>query len=91
MNYFDFIGVGVIGILGFFLKDLHSTFKEFKKNSEIQSILYSKEIGKLEGRIEMVQAQATNDAARIEQLSTLKLDQISKELTELTKYVHQKL
>jgi hypothetical protein len=39
----------------------------------------------------MAQQQAQNDITRIEQLTQLKLEQISKDVLELTKAVHQLL
>jgi hypothetical protein len=50
---------------------------------------FSEEVGKLKGKIEMVQQQSTNDISRIEQLTQLKLDQISKDVSKLSKFLHQ--
>ena len=89
MEVFNWIVCSLLGIIAYFLRDLHSQYKEHKKSSEIKNLHFSEEIGKLKGKIEMVQQQAVNDITRIEQITQLKLDQISKDVAELTKIITQ--
>jgi Fic family protein len=89
MQYLDIIFASIFAILGYFIKDIHSSFKDHKRCSDQQHLQFSEEVGKLKGKVEMVQQQATNDINRIEQLTQLKLDQISKDVSELSKFLHQ--
>ena len=89
MEVFNWIVCSLLGVIGYFLRDLHSQHKENKKASDIKNLHFSEEIGKLKGKIEMVQQQAVNDITRIEQITQLKLDQISKDVAELTKIITQ--
>lgn len=91
MQIMDYLMMGFLGIISYFLRDVHAGMKEHKKESELQHLHFSEEVGKLKGKIEMVQQQATNDITRIEQLTQLKLDQISKDVAELTKVIQQLL
>jgi hypothetical protein len=79
----------MIGIIAYFVRDILGQFKEHRKSSDTQHLDFSKELGKLEGKIEMVEKQAINDITRIEQLTQLKLEQISKDVSDLTKAVQQ--
>jgi hypothetical protein len=90
-NTFEFIIVGLIGIIGYFLRDIHSNFKEYKRDSEIEQLRQIEELGKLKGKIEMVQQQSANDLKRIEEVTQLKLDQIGKDVSDLSKYLHDYL
>lgn len=89
MEMFNWIVSSLMGVVLYFLRDLHSQHKDNKKVAEKNYLHYSEEIGKLKGKIEMVQQQAVNDITRIEQITQLKLDQISKDVTELTKIITQ--
>lgn len=89
MDYFNYIIITLVAIISYFLRDLHTQTKDEKIKSDVQRMNFSEEIGKVKGKIEMVQQQATNDITRIEQLTQLKLDQISKDVTELTKIISQ--
>lgn len=91
MDIMNYIMIGVIGIISYFLRDVHASIKEYKKECELQHLHFSEEVGKLKGKIEMVQQQANNDITRIEQITQLKLDQISKDVAELTKVIQQLL
>lgn len=91
MDIMNYLIIGTMGIISYFLRDIHVTMKEHKRESELQHLHFSEEVGKLKGKIEMVQQQATNDITRIEQLTQLKLDQISKDVSELTKVIQQLL
>lgn len=91
MAVMDYIVVAVMGIISYFLRDVHASMKEHKRESELQHLHFSEEVGKLKGKIEMVQQQANNDITRIEQITQLKLDQISKDVSELTKVINQLL
>jgi len=91
MDIMNYIMLGVIGIISYFLRDVHASIKEYKKECELQHLHFSEEVGKLKGKIEMVQQQANNDITRIEQITQLKLDQISKDVSELTKVIQQLL
>ena len=91
MDIMNYIMLGVIGIISYFLRDVHAFIKEYKKECELQHLHFSEEVGKLKGKIEMVQQQANNDITRIEQITQLKLDQISKDVAELTKVIQQLL
>jgi ferritin-like metal-binding protein YciE len=91
MDIMNYIMIGVIGIISYFLRDVHASIKEHKRESELQHLHFSEEVGKLKGKIEMVQQQANNDITRIEQITQLKLDQISKDVSELTKVIQQLL
>lgn len=90
-EYANYILFSLIAIIGYFLRDIHASFKEHKKSSDQEHLRFSEEVGKLKGKIEIVQQQATNDVNRIEQLTQLKLDQISKDVAELSKYLHDYL
>jgi hypothetical protein len=89
MEIFNWIIASMLAIVSYFLRDLHSQYKEHKKGSEAKNLHFSEELGKLKGKIEMVQQQAVNDITRIEQITQLKLDQISKDVAELTKIITQ--
>jgi ferritin-like metal-binding protein YciE len=91
MQIMDYIIMAFLGIISYFLRDVHAGMKEHKKESELQHLHFSEEVGKLKGKIEMVQQQANNDITRIEQITQLKLDQISKDVAELTKVIQQLL
>lgn len=91
MQVMDYIVMGFLGVISYFLRDVHAGMKEHKKESELQHLHFSEEVGKLKGKIEMVQQQANNDITRIEQITQLKLDQISKDVAELTKVIQQLL
>ena len=91
MAVMDYIVMGVVAIISYFLRDVHASMKEYKKECELQHLHFSEEVGKLKGKIEMVQQQANNDITRIEQVTQLKLDQISKDVSELTKVINQLL
>lgn len=95
MEVMQWVLVSLIGIIGYFLRDVHVSFKYHKRKSEEKELRLSEDIGKLKGKIEMVQQQAINDITRIEQITQLKLDQISKDVHKLTdiitKLVEQKL
>lgn len=86
-----YVLVTCFAVIGYFLRDMHYQFKAHKKESEQYRISNSEELGKLKGKIEMVQQQSVNDVTRIEQITQLKLDQISKDVTELTKIIHELL
>jgi hypothetical protein len=86
-----YVLVSCFAIIGYFLRDLHVQFKIHKKDSDSYRIQASEELGKLKGKIEMVQQQSVNDVTRIEQITQLKLDQISKDVSELTKIIHELL
>lgn len=90
-NTFEFIIVGLIGVIGYFLRDVHSNFKEYKNRSESEQLKQVEELGKLKGKIEMVQQQTANDLKRIEEVTQLKLDQIGKDVSDLSKYLHEYL
>lgn len=91
MQVMDYLLFGFLGIISYFLRDVHAGMKEHKKESELQHLHFSEEVGKLKGKVEMVQQQANMDITRIEQLTQLKLDQISKDVAELTKVIQQLL
>jgi hypothetical protein len=91
MEYLNYIIFSLIAIIGYFVRDILNQFKEHKKASDQQHLHFSEEVGRLKGKIEMAQQQAQNDITRIEQLTQLKLEQISKDVLELTKAVHQLL
>lgn len=89
MEYLNYVLFSLIGIIAYFVRDILGQFKEQKKGCDQQHLHFSEEVGKLKGKIEMVQQQATNDITRIEQLTQLKLEQISKDVSDLTKAVQQ--
>ena len=89
MELFNWIVCSLIGIITYFLRDLHGQYKEHKKVGDAKNLHFSEEIGKLKGKIEMVQQQAVNDITRIEQITQLKLDQLTKDVGELTKIITQ--
>ena len=89
MEYLNYILFSLIGVIAYFVRDILTQFKEQKKGCDQQHLHFSEEVGKLKGKIEMVQQQSTNDITRIEQLTQLKLEQISKDVSDLTKAVHQ--
>ena len=90
-NTFNFIIVGLVGVVGYFLRDIHVNFKEYKNRSESDQLKQVEELGKLKGKIEMVQQQTANDLKRIEEVTQLKLDQIGKDVSDLSKYLHEYL
>jgi hypothetical protein len=81
----------LIAVIGYFVRDILNQFKEHKKASDQQHLHFSEEVGRLKGKIEMAQQQAQSDITRIEQLTQLKLEQISKDVLELTRAVQQLL
>lgn len=87
--------VSLIGVIGYFLRDVHVSFKQHKLKTEEKELRVTEDLGKLKGKVEMVQQQAINDISRIEQITQLKLDQISKDVSKLTevitKLINQKL
>ena len=83
----QWILVSLIGIIGYFLRDVHVSFKYHRIKSEEKELRLSEDLGKLKGKIEMVQQQASNDISRIEQITQLKLDQISKDVAKLTEVI----
>jgi hypothetical protein len=89
MEIFNWIVASLVGLIGYFLRDLHVQYKEHKVSSDTKNLHFSEEIGKLKGKIEMVQQQAVNDITRIEQITQLKLDQLTKDVAELTKIITQ--
>lgn len=91
MDYLNYILFSLIAVIGYFVRDVLNQFKDHKKASDKQHLQFSEEVGRLKGKIEMAQQQAQNDITRIEQLTQLKLEQISKDVLELTKAVHQLL
>lgn len=84
MEYLNYILFSAIAIVGYFLKDVHSNLKEYKKASDLEQLRMIEEIGKLKGKIEMVQVQSSNELKRIEELTQLKLDQIGKDVSKLS-------
>ena len=91
MEYLNFVLFSLIAIIGYFVRDILNQFKEHKKASDQQHLHFSEEVGRLKGKIEMAQQQAQSDITRIEQLTQLKLEQISKDVLELTRAVQQLL
>lgn len=89
MEYLNYILFSLIGIIAYFVRDILMQFKEQKKGCDQQHLHFSEEVGKLKGKIEMVEKQSINDITRIEQLTQLKLEQISKDVSDLTKAVQQ--
>jgi hypothetical protein len=89
MEYLNYVLFSLIAIIAYFVRDILGQFKEHRKSSDQQHLHFSEEVGKLKGKIEMVQQQSTNDITRIEQLTQLKLEQISKDVSDLTKAVQQ--
>lgn len=89
MEYLNYILFSLIGIIAYFVRDILGQFKEHRKETDQCHLHFSEEVGKLKGKIEMVEKQAINDITRIEQLTQLKLEQISKDVSDLTKAVHK--
>lgn len=90
-NTFEFVITSLIFIVSYFLRDIHASFKEYKKNAEIEKLKFIEEHGKLKGTIDMVKIQAMNDIKRIEEMTQLKLDQIGKDVSELKTDLHEYL
>jgi hypothetical protein len=91
MQMLDIVYTCVLGILGYFLRDVHASTKESKIKHEEQYFKMSEELGKLKGKIEIVESKTANDLIRIEQVTQLQLQQITKELAELTRLIQQVL
>lgn len=85
----DIVFTCALAIIGYFLRDAHATIKSNQLKNEESQGRSIEEIGKLKGKIEMAEKQQANDIVRIEQLTQLKLENISKEITDLTKIVQQ--
>jgi hypothetical protein len=89
IQIFNWILLFLVGIVSYFVRDIHAQYKEHKSTTDKKELHFIEELGKVKGKIEMVQQQAINDITRIEQMTQLKLDQISKDVSKLTEIINQ--
>lgn len=81
----NYIFLALIGIIGYFLRDLHNRFKDAVSESEE---LHDK-VMKLEGKVERLDEKMPSEIANLEKIMELKFEQFNKQFEELTKAIRQ--
>ena len=79
----NYILLALIGVIGWFLRDLHSRFKDAVRDSEE---LHDKVV-KLEGKVERLDEKMPSEIANLEKIMELKFEQFNKQFEELTKAI----
>ena len=77
----NYIFLALIGIIGYFLRDLHNRFKDAVSESEE---LHDKVV-KLEAKVERLDEKMPSEIANLEKIMELKFEQLFKINEELTK------
>lgn len=93
MNLVDWVLSSVTAVLIFFLRDFHASVKLAEKERQQQLLSHAEEIGRLKGKIELVDQQSRADFSRLESIVDLKLTTIQKAVDRLSenfdKYIKQ--
>lgn len=79
----NYIFLALIGGISWFLRDLHSRFKDAVSESEE---LHDKVV-KLEGKVERLDEKMPSEIANLEKIMELKFEQFNKQFEELTKAI----
>ena len=79
----NYILLALIGIIGYFLRDLHNRFKEAVSDNEK---MHDKVV-KLEGKVERLDEKMPSEIANLEKIMELKFEQFNKQFEELTKAI----
>ena len=79
----NYIFLALIGVIGWFLRDLHSRFKDAVSESEE---LHDKVV-KLEAKVERLDEKMPSEIANLEKIMELKFEQFNKQFEELTKAI----
>lgn len=76
----------VIGVIGFFLRDLFKRLNDL----EIKADKYQTEFGKMIGRISNIDTKATAELKRIEEMMNIHFKNQSDKLEELQRLIERK-
>ena len=79
----NYILLALIGIIGYFLRDLHNRFKEAVSDNEK---MHDKVV-KLEGKVERLDEKMPSEIANLEKIMESKFEQFNKQFEELTKAI----
>lgn len=81
METYQYIVTGLLGIVGYFLRDVYSRYKALEK----EHWKLSDRTMKLEGKVERLDEKMPSEIANLEKIMELKFEQLFKINEELTK------
>lgn len=82
---FEIGTIGAVGIIGYFLKDIHSRAKDNQEKFEEQALHFVEELGKLKGKFELIEQKVGHNEEKMQ----LKIEQLTKEVGALTKVIQK--
>lgn len=79
----------LLAIISYFLQNVHSDFKENKKENELHKQKMTEDLGKLKGQLELAQQEQRLKHQQIEERTQLELQNLTANVNKLTTTVEK--
>ena len=79
-----FIAATVLGIFGYFLKSVHKDVKDFINESSDNNRRLTEELGRLKGKIELVEQESRLKYQAIQEQTQIELKNLAKNVNDLS-------
>jgi uncharacterized protein YoxC len=79
-----FIAATVLGIFGYFLKGVHKDVKDFINESSNNNRRLTEELGRLKGKIELVEQESRLKYQAIQEQTQIELKNLAKNVNDLS-------